>query len=329
MRWATWSWSNWNKHWRLFSVLLPWSTHQRDWPCVNAASGFQQIKVRWNESEQLWQRWQLHTFVPQQILSRGTKNGHNPWQTDHAKAMDARRGPTKKQPQVYLHIGPMAERRDLPSFSIGARLDWRVCRVSRSHLPDWHQLWGTLQTAKSVGKYALHERRYSNSLADKTKRHIGSSSPTTFRLVEFQLEDVFLVIFILNMDGGPNVIELFILGPSNDKHGTLNDGKTKNVGISDNLDNVRVTYRPVQRDLYGDVRAKWSQLLPSFTWMWIPFVVLRTTQIFCPYWQFGAQTVATAMNAAGGVQLTDHHTHACAHFISLWTSHVNARVTQG
>ena len=28
------------------------------------------------------------------ILSRG-KNGHNPWQTDHAKAMDARRGATK------------------------------------------------------------------------------------------------------------------------------------------------------------------------------------------------------------------------------------------
>ena len=38
---------------------------------------------------------------------------------------------------------------------------------------------------------------YSNALADKAKRHIGSSSPTTFSMVEFQLEDVFLVIFIL------------------------------------------------------------------------------------------------------------------------------------
>ena len=29
------------------------------------------------------------------ILSRWRKGGHNPWQTDHAKAMDARRGATK------------------------------------------------------------------------------------------------------------------------------------------------------------------------------------------------------------------------------------------
>ena len=28
-------------------------------------------------------------------LSRGRKSGHNPWQTDHAKAMAARRGATK------------------------------------------------------------------------------------------------------------------------------------------------------------------------------------------------------------------------------------------
>ena len=33
-------------------------------------------------------------------------------------------------------------------------------------------------------------------------------------MVEFQLEDVFVVIFILNVDRKPNVVELFILGPS-------------------------------------------------------------------------------------------------------------------
>ena len=33
-------------------------------------------------------------------------------------------------------------------------------------------------------------------------------------MVEFQLEDVSLVIFILNMDRKPNVVEFFILGPS-------------------------------------------------------------------------------------------------------------------
>ena len=31
-------------------------------------------------------------------------------------------------------------------------------------------------------------------------------------MVEFQLEDVFLVIFILNTDKKPNVVEFFILG---------------------------------------------------------------------------------------------------------------------
>ena len=55
---------------------------------------------------------------------------------------------------------------------------------------------------------------YSNAFADKTEQHIGSRSPTTLRMGEFQLEDVLLVIFILNMDRTPNVVEFFILGPS-------------------------------------------------------------------------------------------------------------------
>ena len=38
--------------------------------------------------------------------------------------------------------------------------------------------------------------------------------PPTLGVVEFQLADVFLVIFILNMDRKPNVVEFFILGPS-------------------------------------------------------------------------------------------------------------------
>ena len=57
-RWATWSGSSWDKPRRLFSVLLAWSTYQRDWTCVYAASGFDPIKARWTVSEQLLQRWQ-------------------------------------------------------------------------------------------------------------------------------------------------------------------------------------------------------------------------------------------------------------------------------
>ena len=68
------------------------------------------------------------------IISRGRKSGHNPWQQDHQKAMDARRGATKKQPQIHLYTEPMTERRDLPSVSIVSRLDRRVGQVPRLHL---------------------------------------------------------------------------------------------------------------------------------------------------------------------------------------------------
>ena len=54
------------------------------------------------------------------ILSNGRKSGHNQWQMDHQKAIDARRGATKRR--IHLETGPMAERRNIPRFSIGARL---------------------------------------------------------------------------------------------------------------------------------------------------------------------------------------------------------------
>ena len=83
-------------------------------------------------------------------------------------------------------------------------------------------------------------------------------------MVEFQLEDVFLVVFILNVDRKPNV------GMSSsswdrqwqDWH-TQGWPRTKNGGISDDNDNARVTHRLVEGDLYGDVRAKRSQLQPA------------------------------------------------------------------
>ena len=56
------------------------------------------------------------------ILSRGRRGGHNQWQMDHQKSHDCRWRDNKKT-RIHLHAGPMAERRDIPSFSIGARLD--------------------------------------------------------------------------------------------------------------------------------------------------------------------------------------------------------------
>ena len=46
----------------------------------------------------------------------------------------------------------------------------------------------------------------------RTRQH--DTFPPSLGVVEFQLADVFLVIFILNMDRKPNVVEFFILGPS-------------------------------------------------------------------------------------------------------------------
>ena len=44
---------------------------------------------------------------------------------------------------------------------------------------------------------------------------------------------------------------------------------------------------------------------------------LAHSSVFCSFWQFRVQTVATAMNATGGVQRTRHRTHA--HFSSFRT----------
>ena len=108
---------------------------------------------------------------------------------------------------------------------------------------------------KDVPHIPMHLRTRQNHTLDP-------SSPTTFRMVEFQLEDICLVIFILNMDRKPSVVEYCMLGPSMARM-ALKGGKTKNGGTSDNNDNARVSHRLVQGELHGEVRAKNSQLLSS------------------------------------------------------------------
>ena len=113
--------------------------------------------------------------------------------------------------------------------------------------------------------------------------------------------------------------------------GTLKDGQTKNGGISDNNDNARGTHRLVQGDLDGMVRAKRSQLLSSSHESGLHLLSLRSSQIFCSFWQFRVQTVATAVNATGGVQITPLRTHACARFLTAHarTPDVITRLAQG
>ena len=47
---------------------------------------------------------------------------------------------------------------------------------------------------------------------DKTAQHIGSHTPTTFGVVEFQLAAAFLFIFIFHMDRKLDMVELSTLG---------------------------------------------------------------------------------------------------------------------
>ena len=187
-------------------------------------------------------------FRTTEISSRGKESGHNPWQTDHAKTMDARRGATNNSRNFISLL-------DL----------WQKEKVFRASplVHGWTEeyvkyLDYTSKIDISGGAPHNQRNRYENSLfmrgVDSNKqagplcqrpdnkssanalvstqreqgqgaphipmnlrtrqRHFGSSSPTTFRMVESQLEDVFLVIFIFNMDRKPNLVELFIVGPS-------------------------------------------------------------------------------------------------------------------
>ena len=56
------------------------------------------------------------------ILSRGKNSGHNQWQMDHQQSHGCMKR-SNETTRTHLKTRPMAERRNIPSFSIGARLD--------------------------------------------------------------------------------------------------------------------------------------------------------------------------------------------------------------
>ena len=77
--WATWSWSNWDRPRRLFSVFLSWSTYQTDWTCVYVASGFDPVKIRWTESEEHLQPWELRTSYSSKSVTREKSTDITNW----------------------------------------------------------------------------------------------------------------------------------------------------------------------------------------------------------------------------------------------------------
>ena len=75
---------------------------------------------------------------------------------------------------------------------------------------------------------------YSNALADMAKRRIGSISPTTLRMFEFQLRRISLHLHRQHGQKAQRGGALH-LWTTKGKNGSLKDGETKNGGISNNF----------------------------------------------------------------------------------------------
>ena len=229
------------------------------------------------------------------IFSRGMKSGHKPWQMDHQKDMDAKRGVLKRgQYSSFLdRLQKYEVYRALNWYTVGLKSGSSTSTTSQrltsvmTHLADrdydmkaqsiWEASNPINKQDHCVNDLIIIDQKILLSAFNELKakeylifhctcgqdRITHWIPPTTFRMVEFQLEDVFsrhLHPWHGQEAQRGGVLHLWTI---NGKNGTLKGGKTKNGGISDNNNNARGTRRLVQGDLYGEVRAKWSQLLSS------------------------------------------------------------------
>ena len=142
-------------------------------------------------------------------------------------------------------------------------------------------------------------------------------------MVEFQLEDVFLVIFFPNMDRKPNVVEFFILGPSMAR-------MAPSRVASQRMGPATTTTTPDSRSnlLQETVGERKGLSCCQVHLNPDSMCSLAHFSDFSSFWQFRVQRVATAMNATGVCrQHLTARTHA--HFFSLRTPHVSTRSAQG
>ena len=118
------------------------------------------------------------------------------------------------------------------------------------------------------------------------------------------------------------------LGTRNGKNGTLMDGKTKDGGISDKNNNATISNLYKYKETCTECQSDKVLAIVKFTSTQPPFVVLRIPQIFCSFWPFRVQTVATAMNATERcTENTSPYARMCT-FFSLRTSHVTTCMAQ-
>ena len=119
------------------------------------------------------------------------------------------------------------------------------------------------------------------------------------------------------------------LGTINGKNGTLKGWQDKNRGISNNNVNASHAQISTRRLVRGRSERKGLNccqvhLTPDSNCSFGHF-----SDVFCSFWQFRVQTVATTMNATEGVQTTPHRTHTRALFPRCARSHARCDHTFG
>ena len=238
------------------------------------------------------------------IISRGKKSGHNPWQQDHQKAMDAKRGVLKRG--KYTSI---LDRRCIPSVSIGTLLDWRAGQVPRLHLQDWHIMMHLTDSdydmkAQSAWEASIPINKQDHCVNDLIIKHqqMLLSAFNELKAKKYLRFQCFCAQDLIThwipqsnntkngwVSTGRRISRHLLpqhgqeaqrggvlhLGTINGKNGTLKGGKPKN-GTSDNNDNARVTLKLASGNCR---RAKKVSVVVKFTWIRTPCVVLRTSQI--------------------------------------------------
>ena len=180
-------------------------------------------------------------FRTTQISSRGKKSGHHPWQTDPAKATDARRGATKNSRKFTSILGRWQNNEIYPASQLVhgwteeyvKYLDY-ISKIDISYDAPYNQ---RIRHEKSLFIKGVHSNKQAgpqcqrpdnkssaNALVNiqreqgKGVRHIPMNLRTRQRdtldpaVQQHLVEEVFLVIFILNMDRKPNLVCSFARG---------------------------------------------------------------------------------------------------------------------
>ena len=232
------------------------------------------------------------------VISRGKKSGHNPWQLYHHNAMNAKRGALKRgkctskmdrwqNDEIYRasllvhgwtdewvkyleyiskivisHDAPQRQRLRYESTIFLRSVDSNKEKAGPlSQRPEnkssAHALV-SLQRAqgKGVPHKPIHLRRRQTNTLD-------AAVQATFRMVEFQLADVFLIIFIFNMYRRLKVVVFFILGPSMARLALSRVARQRMVGSAITTTTPRSSNSTSIRRFVRKVRATRSQPLSN------------------------------------------------------------------